>query len=244
MLFSSTDDGSSWRSHPAIEQVPDRDKWTFPAPPHAAHLKSISIDPSNAEVYYACIEQGALLRSNDAGDTWSEISSYYRPEDRWYRDIHKLVAYGRDPRRLIMSTGFGVYRTFDAGESWEKLTGDDFAIAYPDHLIVAPRDEATVFVSGSGTTPNVWRETGFAGATVQRSRDGGVTWQQASDGLPVHERAAIEAMSVAVTPNGYTLFVANTDGEVYRSEDEADSWHRIAAGLAPVSKCIHANYLT
>jgi photosystem II stability/assembly factor-like uncharacterized protein len=244
MLFSSRDDGRSWQPHPEIEQVAGRDKWTFPAPPHDAHLKSITIDPADAQVYYACIEQGALLRSDDAGDTWAEISSYYRPDDRWYRDIHKIVPYGTDPARLIMSTGSGVYRTFDRGERWEKLTGEDFEVAYPDHLIVAPLDEATVFVSGARSTPDVWRQTGFAGATVQRSRDAGTTWQQASNGLPVGERSAIEAMSVATEPDGYTLFVANTEGEVFLSNDEGEHWRRIAAGLAPIAKCVHAKYLS
>ncbi|MGD8323172.1 MAG: YCF48-related protein [Gammaproteobacteria bacterium] len=244
MLFSSTDDGRSWHAHPAIEKLPGREKWTFPAPPHDAHLKAITVDPIDPDVYYACIEQGALLRTSDAGESWTEIASYYRPDDRWYRDIHKIVPFGRDPQHLIMSTGFGVYRTFDGGESWEKLTGEDFAIAYPDHLIVSPHDSATVFVSGAATTPNVWRETGVAGAMVQRSRDGGVTWQRASDGLPVDGRSAIEAMSVAVEPDRYTLFVANTDGEVYASDDEASTWRAIAKGLAPVSKCIHAVYVT
>lgn len=244
MLFSSTDDGRSWQRHPAIERMHGRDKWTFPAPPHAAHLKSITTDPVDANVLYACIEQGALLRSNDAGDSWVEISSYARPDDRWYRDIHKIVPYGADPRRLIMSTGFGVYRTADGGGHWEKLTGEDFEVAYPDHLIVSPLDEATVFVSGARSTPDVWRQTGFAGATVQRSRDAGTTWQRASDGLPVDERSAIEAMSVAAEPDRYTLFVANTEGEVFASDDEGEHWRPIASGLAPVAKCVHAKYLS
>jgi photosystem II stability/assembly factor-like uncharacterized protein len=244
MLFSSTDDGRSWRPHQAIERIPGREKWTFPAPPHEAHLKSITIDPADADVYYACIEQGALLRSSDAGETWTEISSYFRPEDRWYRDIHKIVPYGSDPQRLIMSTGSGVYRTFDGGAHWEQLTGEDFEVAYPDHLIVAPLDDATVFVSGARSTPDVWRKTGFAGATVQRSRDAGATWRQASNGLPVEERAAIEAMSVAAEPDRYTLFVANTEGEVFLSDDEGEHWRLIAAGLAPVAKCVHADYLS
>jgi photosystem II stability/assembly factor-like uncharacterized protein len=244
MLFTSKDDGRSWQPHPAIEQMDGRDKWTFPAPPHEAHLKSITLDPVNADVCYACIEQGALLRSNDAGDTWTEISSYCRPDDRWYRDIHKIVPYGSDPRRLIMSTGSGVYRTADGGVRWEKLTGEDFEVVYPDHLIVSPLDDATVFVSGARSTPDVWRQTGFAGATVQRSRDAGRTWQQASNGLPVEERSAIEAMSVAAERDHYTLFVANTEGEVFLSDDEGEHWHRIASGLAPVAKCVHAKYLT
>ena len=120
----------------------------------------------------------------------------------------------------------------------------DFPIGYPDHLIVSPRDEETVFVSGASTSPNVWRETHAAKSVVMCSRDGGAHWTTAGSGLPVGGRAAIEAMSVAIGGDRYDLFVANTDGEVYASGDEGASWQRIAAGLAPVSKSVHAKYLT
>ena len=221
-----------------------REKWTFPAPPHVAHLKSIAVHPAEPDVYYACIEQGALLKTTDAGNTWRELSAYARPDDRWYRDIHKLVPTPSDPRRLFMSTGVGVYRSDDGGGSWEKLTGTDFPIGYPDHLILSPRDEETVFVAGASTSPDVWRQTHAAKSVVMCSRDGGAHWQLSADGLPVGGRAAIEAMSVAIAGDSYELFLANTDGDVYASGDEGGSWNKIASGLAPVAKAMHAKYVT
>jgi photosystem II stability/assembly factor-like uncharacterized protein len=244
MLFSSNDYGRTWREHSAIAEMPDRDKWTFPAPPHIAHLKSIAVHPAEPDVYYACIEQGALLKTADAGRTWREIVTYARPTDRWYRDIHKVVPAASDPRRLWMSTGVGVYRSEDAGNAWEKLTGDDFPIAYPDHLIVSPGDEDTVFVVGASTTPDVWRQTHAAKSVVMCSRDGGKHWRLASTGLPVNGRAAVEAMGVASVGATYELFVGNTDGEVYTSRDQAGSWQLATGGLAPISKPPHAKYLT
>jgi photosystem II stability/assembly factor-like uncharacterized protein len=244
MLFSSGDYGETWAAHPAIAEVPGRDKWMFPAPPHAAHLKSIAVHPDEPEVYYACIEQGALLKTADAGRTWHELAAYARPADRWYRDIHKLVPSRSDPRRLLMSSGVGIYRSDDGGGAWEKLTGDDFPIAYPDHLIVSPDDDDTVFVAGAATSPDVWRATHMARSTVMCSRDRGAHWRLAADGLPTNGRAAIEAMSVAAASDGYELFAGNTDGEVYASSDEGASWRLIARGLAAVTKPPHAKYLT
>jgi photosystem II stability/assembly factor-like uncharacterized protein len=244
MLYSSGDYGRTWQAHAAIGEMPSSENWTFPAPPHVAHLKSIAVHPAEPDVYYACIEQGALLKTADAGRTWRELAAYARANDRWYRDIHKVVPALSDPRRLLMSSGVGVYRSDDGGRAWEKLTGDDFPIAYPDHLIVSPDDEDTVFVSGAATSPDVWRETHAARSVVMCSRDRGTHWHLAAEGLPVNGRAAIEAMSVAVATGGYELFVANTDGEVYASRDEAANWRLIAHGLAPVSKAMHAKYLT
>jgi photosystem II stability/assembly factor-like uncharacterized protein len=244
MLYSSVDYGRSWRAHSQVALMAGREKWTFPAPPHAAHLKSIAVHPAEPDVYYACIEQGALLRTADAGGTWQELSSYSQPSDRWYRDIHKLVPTYSDPRRLFMSSGVGVYRSDDGGAAWRKLTEPDFPIGYPDHLIVSPRDEGTVFVSGASTSPDVWRQTHAAKSVVMRSRDGGLHWHAAAEGLPVDGRAAIEAMSVAIAGDAYELFLANTDGEVFLSSDEGETWRRIASGLAPVSKAMHSKYVT
>jgi hypothetical protein len=52
-------------------------------------------------------------------------------------------------------------------------------------------------------------------------------------------RANIEAMSVHVEPDGFSLVIGTTDGDVFTSEDEAESWTQIARGLAPISKLGH-----
>jgi hypothetical protein len=52
-------------------------------------------------------------------------------------------------------------------------------------------------------------------------------------------RANVEAMNLAAYPGGFSLFAATTDGEVYTSDDAAQSWQRIASGLPPISKVGH-----
>lgn len=242
-LFRSRDHGRTWEEERAVTAVPGQDKWFFPAPPHVAHLKSIAPHPHDPDTLYACIEQGALLKTVDGARSWRELSTYARDEDRWYHDIHKIVPVPSDPDRLFMSTGVGVYASRDAGEHWQRITPLDFAIGYPDHLIVSPFDADTVFVSGAATSPDLWRETKVARATVMGSRDGGRSWSPASRGLPQNDRSAIEAMSIAVQPQSYTLFLGNTDGEVYSCDGEGGEWRPIAKGLAPVSKAMHASHL-
>ena len=72
-----------------------------------------------------------------------------------------------------------------------------------------------------------------------RTRDAGKTWELADKGLPQKMRANIEAMTVVGYPGGFTLFAGNTDGEVFCSENGADSWTTIASGLKPISKGGH-----
>ena len=238
-LFRSDDLGLHWRELSAIGAVPGTEKWTFPPPPHHAHTKSLTFVPGYDDLIYACIEQGALLKSTDGGLTWLELDSYYDPADRWYRDIHRLVVLPSNPDCLMMASGMGLYRSKDAGRTWEKRTGFDFRIGYPDHIILSPDDERTIFLSGSHEDPSTWRKSHHANAAVMVSRDGGDTWTESGEGLPDNARPNIEAMNMAVWPGGFMLFVGNTDGEVYASEDSARTWRQIGAGFAPVSKVGH-----
>jgi hypothetical protein len=46
-------------------------------------------------------------------------------------------------------------------------------------------------------------------------------------------------MSLARWPDGFALFAATTDGDVFTSETGGDTWAQIASGLAPISKVGH-----
>jgi photosystem II stability/assembly factor-like uncharacterized protein len=238
-LFRSLDYGLSWVELPAIHQVHNMDRWTFPAPPHIAHTKTLSIDPRDSNVMYVGVEQGALLSTTDGGLTWQEIESYYTPADVWYRDIHQVVLRPSNPDEIFMNTGIGFYHSPDRGHTWEHRTGPESRIGYPDQLLFSPIDDNVLFMSGARRDPTTWRKTQTADAVVLRSQDAGQTWQEAGVGLPSPMRHNIEAMSVAGFPGGFTLFIGDTGGNVYSSEDQAATWALIASGLAPISKGGH-----
>lgn len=237
-LFRSDDLGRSWAELAAIRQVPGTEHWVFPAPPRIAHTKMLAIHPRDPDTIYAAIEQGALLKTSDGGKSWRELDGYSREDDRAYKDIHQIVLRQSDPTQMLMTTGVGLYTSSDAGEHWERLTGADFRLAYPDHLMLSP-DERVLFLSGGATDPGEWRHSHDAGTTIVRSRDLGRSWDMTQRGAKITPHANIEAMTVVAYPGGYSLFLANTDGEVYASEDGGDSWAEIAGTLAPVSKGNH-----
>ena len=100
-LFASSDGGASWqRRHPAEAPA------TFVNAAAGGRLTS-------------SIYRHGLVRSDDAGRTWSEISTGY--QDRALMD---LVADPIHPRRLyaIADTG-GVMVSTDAGRSWLSIEG-------------------------------------------------------------------------------------------------------------------------
>jgi hypothetical protein len=187
--------------------------WTFPAPPHLAHTKMMVFDPRDPNTFYVAIEQGALLLTNDGGASWRELDSYSRPDDKFRCDVHQVLLLPSSPDTVFMSTGVGLYKSMDAGETWERRTGADFRLSYPDHLALSP-DEGSLFMAGAKNEPGEWRRTHVAESGVVRSRDGGHDWTLCR-GLDIAPGANIEAMTVAAYPGGYTLFVGDTEGMVY-----------------------------
>ena len=44
--YVSTDLGESWTVLPALRDVPSVGEWTFPAPPHLGHVKTVAFHPN------------------------------------------------------------------------------------------------------------------------------------------------------------------------------------------------------
>lgn len=231
-LFVSTDLGENWTEIPSVRSVPSVDKWTFPAPPHVGHVKHINFDPRTPETIYVSIEVGGALKSLDGGKTWRELTGVYE-------DVHRIVIPPQHPEHLYVTGGDGIYYSANGGDSWQHLTDRSARIAYPDGFIPHPKIDGLMFTSGAISSPGTWRNTKTADARVARSRDGGKSWEILSRGLPEHIRGNIEAITMDVSPQGFSLFAGTTDGFVFCSEDQGDSWSTIARGLPAVSKGGH-----
>lgn len=231
-LYASRDGGRSWEDLPTLRSAPSLPQWTFPAPPHEAHVKHITFDPRSPDTIYASVEVGAALKSFDAGNTWREMHGFYE-------DVHRVVVPPAAPDRLYITGGDGVYFSADAGDTWEHLTDTTARIAYPDALVVHPEQPDLVFMAGAICSPGAWRQRGTADARIGRSRDGGRTWEYLEGGLPAHIHGNVEAMALNAWPGGMALFAGTTDGDLFYSSDQGDSWTTIASALPPVSKSGH-----
>jgi photosystem II stability/assembly factor-like uncharacterized protein len=238
-LYRSDDLGESWHDLAGLRGVPDNDKWNFPPPPHIAHVKSIAIHPTKPETLFACVEQGALLTSDDDGASWIELDDYSKPEDPTYRDMHRIVLHPKHPAIAYLATGVGMYRSDDGGGTWRTLTQRGSRIGYPDFVYLDADNPDILWVAGAEKTPREWPGDGTANSTVLKSIDGGRTWRELRNGLPDRIDGGIEAMSRHSWPGGATLSFATAKGEIYTSDDGGERWTRIAEGLAPASKGVH-----
>ena len=154
-LFVSEDLGAHWSEIPSLRSVPSSDQWSFPAPPHIAHTKFITFDPRNSKTIFACIEQGAFLKSTDEGKTWRELNTvgFYkdknRPVEHFY-DVHRCLIDPRDPEKIYVTGGAGLYVTNSGGGSWERWTASDWAAdVYPDGFTWNPKNPDLMFVAAA-----------------------------------------------------------------------------------------------
>ena len=238
-LYRSEDLGETWTEATSLRSVPGHEKWSFPPPPHHAHVKNIVLHPGQPKTVFALVEQGALLKSVDDGESWVELSSYSRPDDVVYRDTHRLVINPNNHSEFYLATGAGLYRSGDDGVSWNHLTGRDSRIGYPDFLFLDPRDNGTLYLAGSHFDPGAWFKEPFADSVIMRSVDDGRSWEELGDGLPRPVVSAFEAMTLHHWDGGIMLTIATATGEIYASEDDGASWQCITDDLAPVSKDHH-----
>jgi photosystem II stability/assembly factor-like uncharacterized protein len=238
-LFRSDDLGETWRELPALRNVPGTEKWTFPPPPHIAHVKCITIDAARPTTLYACIEQGALLKSEDDGESWIELDGYVRPDDATYRDTHRMEIHPANRDLLYLTTGLGLNRSEDAGRTWTALTRRGARLGYPDFVTFDPRNRDIVLMAGAAKPPGDWMSERSANPAVLKSTDGGGTWRELVNGLPQPIVGSIEAMTRHDWGGGSTLAIATATGEIYTSDDGGERWTEIAAGLPPISKSGH-----
>lgn len=238
-IYRSDDLGETWTELPSLRSVPDTDKWTFPGPPHAAHVKNIAFHPRDEATIYVCVEQGALLKSIDDGCSWRELTGYSRPEDGAYRDAHRIAIAPTHPDTLFLTTGEGVYSSNDAGITWDHLTRKRDRIGYPDPLFIDPNDEHTIYIAGAATSPSHWRKSRDGNPGIMRSSDDGATWHELKAGLPHDIRGNIEALSLCSGPHGVEFFAGTALGDVFTSQNSGTSWEILPLRLPAIAKAGH-----
>jgi photosystem II stability/assembly factor-like uncharacterized protein len=231
-LFYSDDLGRHWTELPALRSV-DMSKWGFPAPPHIAHTKHITFHPHDPNTLFVGIEQGGLLKSTDAGQTFQVIPGM---DD----DVHRTVINPINPDEIYITTGIGMYVSTDGGATWAQWTDRQHEIGgYPDLLVQHPRRPELMFVASAKKGPGAWFQEHAADSRISRSRDGGRTWEAGQPGGSAWLPTAFEAMCLEDWGDSFSLFGATATGEVWCSDDGGEHWTEALHDMAPISKGRH-----
>jgi hypothetical protein len=215
-LYRSDDGGDSWQRCPGLNDLPSATTWAFPPNPSTHHVRWITIDPLVNGRVYVCIEAGALVYTEDGGQTWHD-----RVPNGPY-DTHILAAHLQAPDRLYAAAGDGYYESSNGGHSWQKReTGLDHRYAWG--LALHPQDPNLRLVS-TAAGPRQAHDIEQAQAFVYRRTATG-PWQLACGGLP-HPQGTTIASIVAHPHKPGHFYLANNHGLFY-SNDAGLVWERL-----------------
>jgi photosystem II stability/assembly factor-like uncharacterized protein len=208
-VYRSTDGGNSWEVREGITDLPSEPEWYFPPRPDTHHVRWIEADPSERDRLYVGIELGALILSDDGGETWRE-----RPPGSRL-DNHSLATHSRVPGRVWSAAGDGYAESHDGGETWDQPQ-DGLDHRYCWSVVPAPSNpETTLLSSASGA--NAAHRVGES--YLYRKRDD-EPWERLDGrGIPTGEGTYRAVLATA----GESVYAATNHG-IHRSGDGGDSW--------------------
>ncbi len=241
------DGGTTWQpvgNQFAYDGVPGTHQW-YDGTPHPWEFARVwHLEPSlsDPDTVYAGVEDAALFRTVDGGQTWQELSGL-RDHDSgpsWQPGaggmcLHTIIQHPRDPGRIIVAiSSAGVFRTDDAGKTWRPANRGLRTAQIPDPT--AEVGHCVHRLAMHPSRPNVlfmqkhW--------DVMRSDDAGESWHEISGDLPTDFGFPIAVH--AHEPDTVYVVPITSDSEhyppegklrVYRSRTGGHEWEPLTNGL-------------
>jgi hypothetical protein len=177
--------------------------WRMIGPFRGGRTRAATGVPSQPNVFYVGQGDGGVWKSNDYGRTWNPIF-----DGQPSQSIGAIAVAPSDPNvvyaasgeglhRPDLSVGNGIYKSTDAGKTWEHLGLRD-GQQIPA-LAVDPRDPKRLFAAVLGHPYGPNEERG-----IFRSTDGGVTWTKV-----LHKDVTTGGADVQVDPTNPDVVYAS-----------------------------------
>jgi hypothetical protein len=237
-LFRSDDFGASWQLNGPLWNDPTRPGW-FGGGYDAPGIHSLCPHPARPGELVLGISCGGVWATEDDGATWALRTQglqadYMPPEqagDGATQDPHCIAACAAAPDVLWCQHHSGIWRSTDRGRQWQRLQAprSSFGFAVAAHpadpltawFVPAVSDQCRVPVDGA--------------LVVNRTRDGGASFDTLTDGLPPSGCFdLVYRHGLAVSADGRSLLVGSTTGGLWASADGGDRWDTVSTTLPPV----------
>jgi hypothetical protein len=218
-----------------------------PHPWEFARVWHLEPSPADADVVYAGVEDAALFRSDDGGQTWAELAGLrgHGTGPNWQPGaggmcLHTIVLDPERPDRILTAiSAAGAFRSDDAGRSWRPINKGLHSEGIPDPE--AEVGHCVHHIAAHPARPDVlYMQKHW---DVMRSDDGGDSWREVSGNLPTDFGFVIDVH--AHDPETIFVLPITSDSEhyppdgrlrVYRSRTGGDEWEALSEGL-PQEHC-------
>lgn len=202
-LFRSLDGGAQWQQL-VVELADECPAVRIP------RVTALVVDSADHHIVWAGIEVDGVRRSLDGGETWTHIAGGLNDPD-----IHDIAL---SPHGVLVSTPREIFISTDTGDSWQGLgVAPHFDYPYCRGLALKADDPDVMFVATGDAA------TGSTGA-IQRSPDGGHTWQQAA--LPVEPNTPMWAFATHATQPDF-IAACSHYGQLFTSADSGNTWRKV-----------------
>jgi hypothetical protein len=238
-LFRSDDHGDSWQLNRPLWDDPLREQW-FGGGADQPGIHSICVDPRDSRRVLLGVSCGGVWITEDGGASWRlsghGLRAEYMPPGQEFepnfQDPHLVVQCRSRPDALWIQHHNGIFRSTDGSSSWSEITGVapstfGFAVAVHPHdpetawFVPAIKDEKRIPAGGR--------------VVVNRTRDGGRSFETLSAGLPQqHAYDLVYRHALDVDATGERLAFGSTTGSLWVSEDGGDHWTAISTHLPPI----------
>ncbi|ABF39205.1 conserved hypothetical protein [Candidatus Koribacter versatilis Ellin345] len=248
----SDDGGKTWNpvgNKFIYDGVPGTHQW-YDGTPHPWDFKRVwHFEPSltDPDTVYAGVEDAAIFKTNDAGQTWTELPGLrnHSTGNKWTpgaggMGLHTIILDPTNDKRIwIAISAAGAFRTDDGGATWKPINKGLTSKYIPDpdaeighcihHMAMHPKKPGTLFMQKH------W--------DVLRSDNSGDLWTRVSGNLPtdfgfVIDVNANEPETIYVVPIKSDEHHYPMDGalKVYRSKSGGNEWEPLTKGL-PQQNC-------
>jgi photosystem II stability/assembly factor-like uncharacterized protein len=209
-------------------------------------IGDVMVAPSNPKVIYVASGEGlqrpdlsvgnGMYKSVDEGKTWKhiglengqQIGGIAIDPSNENRVFAAVLGHPYGP-----NTERGVYRTTDAGNTWERVLYKDENTG-AIQVAIDPKNPQIVYADMWAGRQGPWENGAWNGSEsgLFKSTDGGNTWKKLEKGLPTTAQG-LGRIGFCIAPSNPNRLYATVDAEayggVYRSDDAGESWYKSTA---------------